>query len=74
MITIYRNQVLGIEMAKYHKSELLIELLEDIDRGKFVPLTSVKNIEAVLSEFVDEYEDYAKLTDDLIEWHYIKAQ
>ena len=59
-------------MVKLHKSELLLELLEDIDRGKLAPLTSVKNIEAVLAEFVDQYEDYAAMVDDLIEWHYIK--
>ena len=52
--------------------QYFLELLEDIDRGKFAPLTSIKNIEGVLLEFISEYDDYESMIEDLIEWHYIK--
>lgn len=50
----------------------LLELLEDIERGKIQPLTSVKNIEAVLAEFVHEYDGYETMLEDLEEWNYVK--
>lgn len=48
------------------------ELMMDIDRGKIVPLTSIKNIESILAEFVKEYPDYVSMLKDLEEWHYIE--
>lgn len=51
---------------------LLCELAEDIDRGKIQPLTSVKNIEEVIKEFVDSYESYEHMVEDLEQWNYVK--
>ena len=55
-----------------HSHQYFLELLEDIDRGKFAPLTSIKNIESVLAEFIDEYPDYDAMIKDLQEWNYLK--
>jgi hypothetical protein len=55
------------------KTAYLVELLEDIDRGKIQPLTSVKNIEGVLAEFIHEYDSYDDMIRDLVEWNYIKC-
>jgi hypothetical protein len=54
------------------KSLYLVELFADIDRGTVEPLTSVKNIEATVTEFADDYEDYEAMIRDLEEWNYIK--
>lgn len=50
----------------------ITELLEDIETGRVIPLTSVKNIESILKEFVDEYSDYDVMLKDLEEWNYVK--
>lgn len=50
----------------------ITELLQDIDAGKIQPLTTVKNIEGILAEFVSEYRDYDVMLSDLEEWGYIK--
>lgn len=57
-------------MASPHP--LIVELLEDIEAGKIQPLTTVKNIEGILAEFVNEYTDYDAMLKDLEEWNYIK--
>jgi hypothetical protein len=51
----------------------LVELMNDIDMGRIQPLTSVKNIEGILAEFVDEYDSYEDMLKDLEEWNYIKC-
>jgi hypothetical protein len=56
------------------RHRFLSQLFDDIDRGRIYPLTSTKNIEGVLKEFVDEYDCYEQLVDDLNEWHYIKIE
>ena len=50
----------------------ITELLQDIDSGKIQPLTTVKNIEGILAEFVSEYTDYDVMLSDLEEWGYIQ--
>ena len=55
-----------------HSHQYFLELLEDIDKGKFAPLTSIKNIEGVLAEFIHEYPDYETMIKDLQEWNYLK--
>lgn len=52
---------------------LLTELLDMIDRGKIQPLTTVKNIEDVLKEFIDVYPSIDDLLKDLEEWNYVKV-
>lgn len=52
---------------------LLTELLHMIDRGKIQPLTTVKNIEDVLKEFIDVYPSIDDLLKDLEEWNYVKV-
>lgn len=55
-----------------HTPDFFLELISDIDRQKYAPLTSLKNIESVLAEFVHEYEIYDEMIEDLIKWHYLK--
>lgn len=50
----------------------IIELLDDIDRHKVMPLTTIKNIESVLAEFVHEYPDYETMLKELQEFNYVK--
>lgn len=57
-------------MPPRHK--LLMELIDDIERDKIEPLTSVKNIEDILKEFIDLYPSYEEMLKDLEEWNYIK--
>ena len=58
-------------MIPHHR--FLSQLFDDIDRGRIEPLTSTKNIEGVLKEFVDEYDCYEAMIEDLREWNYVKT-
>lgn len=51
----------------------LSELIDDIEKDRIQPLTSVKNIEAILKEFIDLYPNYEEMLKDLEEWNYIKT-
>lgn len=58
-------------MTPQHR--FLSELIDDIEKDRIQPLTSVKNIEAILKEFIDLYPNYEEMLKDLEEWNYIKT-